>query len=262
MFWCDFHLHSRFSDGQLTVPELIDLFGSKGFGAIAITDHLCEKRSLLGRGARILENTLTEASFPIYQHILRSEAERAWDQYRMVVIPGFELTKNSVSNHRSAHLLGLGVNQWIDADGDPLDLARAIRAQGGLAIAAHPVSTRKIEKQTYHLWNRREELASEFDAWEVASGPRLFPDVLRSGLPMLASSDLHRRSQLTSWKTVLDCERSRDAILEAIRRQDVKFRFYQEEEGGHAVREFVDPRGLPARAGTDDLRDLVDAEAI
>jgi hypothetical protein len=60
--------------------------------------------------------------------------------------------------------------------GVPPELAasiqRAIRAQGGLAIGAHPVNTRKTEKQTYGLWHRREELAPELDAWEVASGRR------------------------------------------------------------------------------------------
>jgi predicted metal-dependent phosphoesterase TrpH len=147
MFLGDFHLHSTFSDGQLTIPELVDLFGQRGFGAIAITDHLCENRTLIGKAAEFLNRTLTPANFPFYTEILKSEAERAWKQYKMVVIPGFELTKNSVSNYRSAHMVGLGVSKFISADGDVLDLARAIRAQGALAIAAHPVATRKVEKQ-------------------------------------------------------------------------------------------------------------------
>lgn len=229
MYLADFHLHSTFSDGSLAIPELVDLFGSRGFGAIAITDHLCEERSVIGKAARYLDRTLTPASFPLYMEILRSEAERAWDRYRMVVIPGFELTKNSVSNHRSAHILGLGITDFIPCDMDAVDLARAIRAQGGIAIAAHPVHTRKREKQTYHLWDRREELAHELDAWEVASGPYLFEEVLRSGLPMIANSDFHRPGQMSSWKTLLRCERKPEAILDAIRRQDLSFHFHQEE---------------------------------
>jgi len=70
--------------------------------------------------------------------------------------------------------------------------AGKIRGQGGIAVAAHPVSTRKLEFQTYHLWNRRDELAQEFDAWEVASGPHLFDEVKESRLPVLATSDLHQ----------------------------------------------------------------------
>jgi predicted metal-dependent phosphoesterase TrpH len=225
-FLADFHLHSTFSDGKLSVPELVDLFGKRGFGAIAVTDHLCQEDHWLGKAARVLGRTLTPANFPLYREILRSEAERAWEQYGMVLIPGFELTKNAISNHRSAHVLGLGVSEFVSADPDAVDIARSIRGQGGLVIAAHPVSTRVMEKQTFHLWDRRRELAPHFDAWEVASGPTIFDEVLRSGLPMLASSDLHAPKQLTSWKTVLECERHPEAILEAIRRQELRFEFY------------------------------------
>jgi len=228
MFLADFHIHSDFSDGKMAIPQIIDLYGSHGFGAIAITDHLCESRSVLGKASAYLNCTLTPANYPLYLEILNSEAERAWDQYRMVVIPGFELTKNSVLNHRSAHVLGLGITDFIQADGDVLELAREIRNRGGLAIAAHPVWTRVLEKQTYHLWDRRHELVDAFDAWEVASGSVIFPEVEKTRLPKIASSDLHIPRQLTSWKTVLECERHPEAILDAIRDQRVSFRFYRE----------------------------------
>ena len=250
----DFHLHSTFSDGKLTIPELVDRFGTRGFGAIAITDHLCEERSMIGKFAGYLNRTLTPGTYPLYLEILKSEADRAWDRYRMVVIPGFELTKNSISNHRSAHMLALGARQFIQADADVLDLARAIRAQGALAIAAHPVSTRKMEKQTFHLWDRVEELRHEFDAWEVASGPYLFNEILDSGLPKIANSDLHHPRQMTSWKTVLDCERSEEAVLDAIRRQRIGFTFYT--DSGADVQRLV-PRSVP-----DGLRDIPRPKAV
>jgi hypothetical protein len=231
MFMADFHLHSSFSDGKLSIPELVDLFGQRGFGAIAITDHLCENRSVIGKAAAYLGRTLTPAVFPLYREILKSEAERAYRKYRMVVIPGFELTKNSVSNHRSAHVLALGVDEFIEANGDVSELALSIRSKGGLSIAAHPVSTRKVEKQTYHLWDRREELAPLFDAWEVASGPYLFSEVLVSKLPKIASSDLHRPAQISSWKTVLHCEKHPEAIMDAIRKQQISFTFYKDDAG-------------------------------
>ncbi|MEL4881681.1 hypothetical protein AAEH85_22275, partial [Shewanella algae] len=80
-------------------------YGSRGFGAIAITDHLCEEKTFLGKSARWLNRSLTRESFPRYIETIKQEAERAWQQYRMVVIPGFELTKNSLFNHRSAHVV-------------------------------------------------------------------------------------------------------------------------------------------------------------
>jgi predicted metal-dependent phosphoesterase TrpH len=224
----DLHVHSTFSDGKMSIAELVDFYGRRGFGCIAITDHICETETLLGRAARYFNCTLSPATFRSYLSQIEVEAERAWSQYKMVVIPGLEITQNSFLNHRSSHILGLGVSEFISADGDVVEIARAIRRQGALAVAAHPVSSGQFEPQTLHLWNRRHELEREFDAWEVASGPRLFEEVRTSGLPMLASSDLHHARQINAWKTVIDSERHPEAILEAIRRQAIEFRFYQD----------------------------------
>jgi predicted metal-dependent phosphoesterase TrpH len=228
MFLADLHTHTNRSDGRLSLQELVDLYGRRGFGALAVTDHLCEKNSLLGKTARYLGCSLTEENFALHMEEVREEGERAWRQYRMLVIPGFEITKNTFSNHRSAHILALGLSSYIDPGLEIPELCRAIRAAGGLSVAAHPVSTRRLEKQTYHLWDRRHELAPDFDAWEVASGPHLFPEVLHSGLPMLANSDLHCARQIESWKTVFHCERQPEAILQAIRQQELQLYFYQE----------------------------------
>lgn len=258
-FLADLHMHSTFSDGKMSIPELVDFYGSRGFGAIAVTDHLCESGSFLGKAAGYLKQTLHEGTFPLYMAILKSEAQRAIKEYNMVVIPGYELTKNSVSNFRSAHLLALGVTQFMRADGDAVDLARAVRAQGALVAAAHPVSTRKIEKQTFHLWDRREELAQELDAWEVASGPYIFDEVMETSLPKIATSDLHVASQITSWKTVFECERHPEAIFRAIRKQELSFQFYAEGETQYDDRHWFDAGGLGYRIGHHDLGNLVSA---
>lgn len=230
MFLADLHVHSKFSDGSLTIPELVDFYGERGFGAIAITDHLCEKYTFLGIAARYLDLTLNEKTFPLYLDTIEEEARRAWRKYKMVVIPGFELTKNSLRNHRSAHILGLGVKNFMGAEKEVVELAREIRSQGALVIAAHPVPTGKAEIQTLHLWNRREELRHEFDAWEVASGTQIFNEVLRSGLPMIATSDFHTPKNMSGWKTKFYCERNQEAILQAIRDQDLNFQFFKEHQ--------------------------------
>ncbi|MCB0403578.1 MAG: hypothetical protein KDD51_02260 [Bdellovibrionales bacterium] len=245
-FLGDFHVHSNLSDGRLPIAEVIDLYGRLGFGVIAITDHIAESRTYIGKAAAYLNQVLTPETFPKYMEILKEEGERALKQYGMLVLPGFELSKNSLSNHRSAHILGIGVTTYVEADGDPLDLAAAIQAQGALAVAAHPVNTRKFEKQTYHLWDRRKELATAFDAWEVASGPYLFDEVLETPLPKIASSDLHKPSQMTSYKTVLECERHPEAILDAIRRQEISFEFYRAPAPKPAVERPILRQPLPS----------------
>ena len=228
MWLADLHVHSSFSDGKMTIPEIVDFYGKRGFGCVAVTDHLCEEKGILGQAANYLNRTLTRNSFPHYLKIIAQESRRAMRQYDLLLIPGFELTKNSFLHRNSAHLLGLGISEYLSADEDVAVLARKIRAQGAVSIAAHPVSTRSFEAQTYYLWNHRERLAKEFDAWEVASGPHLFPEVFQSGLPMVASSDLHHPKQINSWKTVFNCRRTQKEVLRAIRHQDLGFEFYQE----------------------------------
>lgn len=227
MFMADLHTHTNLSDGKMPMRDLVDLYGKKGFGAIAITDHLCETNTFLGVASRYLKCSLTRENFDSYIKQVKSEANRAWREYRMLVIPGMEITKNFISNQRSAHVLAIGVEEYIDPNLDIPELCADIRAKGGLAVAAHPVSTRKVEKQTFHLWNRREELKNSFDAWEVASGPHLFPEVLHSGLPMLATSDLHLPKQIDAWKTVFRCEKDPLAMLDCVRKQELSFAFYE-----------------------------------
>lgn len=228
MIWADFHIHSQFSDGYMSIPQIVDFYGRQGFKAIAITDHICERKTILGKAAHYMDKTLTPESFPRYMSQLNEESSRAWEQYGMVLIPGFEITKNSLNNHRSAHLLGLGVSQWVSADQEIDLIIKEIKAQGALCIAAHPVPTNKLELQTLHLWDRRDELAEDIDAWEVASGSYFFKEVSQSGLAMLANSDLHHPRQMNSWKTVLDCKAEPESILNAIRQQNLSFKFYQQ----------------------------------
>ena len=37
---CELHAHTRWSDGALTVPELVDLYGRNGFDVLCVTDHV------------------------------------------------------------------------------------------------------------------------------------------------------------------------------------------------------------------------------
>lgn len=229
MFYGDFHLHSSFSDGVLSIPQLVDYTGQHGLGAIAITDHLCEKKSVLGQSARWLSKSLTEKSFTKYLDVIDEHAERAKKLYGMLVIPGVEITKNSFSHKSSAHILAVGIRRFIDPDLSIEEIVAAIHEQGGLAIAAHPVDTGKKEFQTQLLWNQREKLKGLFDAWEVASGNVLFPQVQQSEFAKIASSDMHHPQQLESWKTVFRCDKDFSQMKAAIKSQEVSFGYFQPE---------------------------------
>ena len=49
MLLADFHIHTTWSDGTLSIPEVVDLFGRAGHDVIAITDHVVNDDTLIGR---------------------------------------------------------------------------------------------------------------------------------------------------------------------------------------------------------------------
>ena len=88
MLLADFHVHSTWSDGRLSIPEIVDLFGRSGHDVIAITDHVVNSDSLLGKIAHGCRLSITKDNFDAYRAEIEREARRAWDAYRMVVLAG------------------------------------------------------------------------------------------------------------------------------------------------------------------------------
>jgi len=37
---CELHAHSTWSDGALTLQQLVDLYGRNGFDVLCVTDHV------------------------------------------------------------------------------------------------------------------------------------------------------------------------------------------------------------------------------
>lgn len=229
---CDLHIHSQFSDGKYTVSQLVDLFGGLGFQAIAITDHICENKSFLGKMARGMSYSLTQDTFSDYMKTLKEEGHRALEQYGMLLIPGYEITKNSLNNNRSAHILVLGTTEYISADLSVDEVLLEARKHQALSIAAHPFDTGDFEFQTYELWSRQKELSHLIDAWEVNHRKTICPAILTSGLPLIASSDFHHIKHLSSWKTKIHSDLNQAAIFEAIRQQKLDF-FYESLDTGN-----------------------------
>ena len=78
---CDFHVHTQWSDGKLTIAEVVDLYGSSGkFDVIAITDHILMKNDLLARAGRLATLGrrafgVREDDFDAYLADVRQEAQ-------------------------------------------------------------------------------------------------------------------------------------------------------------------------------------------
>jgi hypothetical protein len=107
MLLADLHIHTRWSDGRLSLPDVVDLFGRAGHDVIAITDHIVNDDSVIGRITHRIGLTLTRQNFDAYRREIDEQARRAWDEYRMLVIAGAELTQNRVRRNASAHVLAL-----------------------------------------------------------------------------------------------------------------------------------------------------------
>lgn len=195
----DLHIHSSFSDGKLSVAEIVDLYGGRGFSAIAITDRLADSKSLNGLVAQKLKLSLTREIMSEYLETIRVESLRAKEKYNMLLIAGVEVTLNSWSRHKGAHIIFLNVDRYIEPDKSVLDLLKENREF--FSIAAHPLWEESYEFKTTHLWDNRAELTEYFDAWECATGAKFSIEVYQSGLPIVASSDFHNMAQFESWKT-------------------------------------------------------------
>ncbi|NTW28567.1 MAG: CehA/McbA family metallohydrolase [Coriobacteriia bacterium] len=107
----DLHIHSDHSDGLSKISEIMDYVQHKtDLSVIAITDH----------------NTIEGAL------VAKSLAEA----YDFDVVVGSEITSSA------GHILGLFIEEDIQAGMSATDTIRAIEEQGGIAVIAHPFANR------------------------------------------------------------------------------------------------------------------------
>jgi hypothetical protein len=106
---CVVHLHSVYSDGTGTVPEIMRAAKRAKADVVLLTDH----------------DTLAA----------RRNGEEGW--YDDVLL----LVGTEVSPRRRNHYLAFGLDEEIDHDGlDGAGICRAVQAAGGFGFAAHPFS--------------------------------------------------------------------------------------------------------------------------
>jgi len=218
MLLCDFHIHTKYSDGSVELRRTVDLFGQAGFDVIAITDHVVNGDTSFGKLAHRFRYSVTEDNFDDYMSHVEQEAKRAWDKYEMLVIPGVEITKNHRSSDNSAHILILNIKEFIPACWDYEKIFLEAKQQNALIIACHPHHSSEIAtRDTLFLWNNRERYAKYIDAWEIANRDDVFNVISLKKYPYIANSDFHRVRHLYSWKTLLNCEKNIESVKNCIR---------------------------------------------
>ena len=205
---CELHAHSTWSDGSLTLRELCDLYGRRGFDVLAVTDHA-------PRDARQIQ----AANHPAYLAAIEEEAERAARLYDLLVIPGVELTYDDPDPLQAAHVVAVGLRDYVALD-DGLESALATaRAHGAALVAAHPYTPEQLATATRGTaaFGARPELAPLVDRFELFNRHTLFPWVATAGLPAIASGDFHRLEHLATWKTLLPCAKDEASVVEYLR---------------------------------------------
>lgn len=228
---CDFHIHTNYSDGKLTLPDAVDFYGTRGFDCICLTDHWADPQRRNGEFSRLQAHALMPEQAEEYFAVIEREAERARRRYGMVVLAGLEFHKGDAEAEGAVHLLGIGlscpINPWLNLR----QTIERIHAQGGLAVAAHPRQQEsRWPKPDALLWERQTEFAPLIDAWEIAQRKKLRTPPLARDLPVVAGSDFHKPKHIYSWKTLLHCPKDPAAIKECIRlNQAVSIMVYREE---------------------------------
>ena len=206
---CELHAHTTWSDGAFSVREVCDLYGRRGFDVLAITDHTTRD-----------PGHVDERVHAAYLAELEREADRAARLYGLLVLPGLELTYDDPDPACAGHAVAVGLRQFVGvAEGLESALAAA-RAHGAALVAANPSSVAEAATAARHtaaFAARPDELVPLVDRFELFNRDTLFQWVAAARLPVVANGDFHRLEHLATWKTLLPCPKSEEAVVAYLR---------------------------------------------
>jgi hypothetical protein len=197
---CELHAHTTWSDGELSLRELVDLYGLSGFDVLCVTDHVVRSDDRW-RAGREGGRSVTQAIYDDYLRAVEQEASRARARYDLLVVPGLELTFDDVDPARGAHAVAVGLRE------------------GAALIAAHPypAALAADADRTTARWALDAGLAASVDRFELFNRAECFHWVAAAGLPGVASGDFHRVEHLRTWKTLVPAARDEEAVVAYLR---------------------------------------------
>jgi len=201
-----FHCHSTYSDGELTLKELRELFVAERFDFACMTDHA---------------EFFDDASLRAY-----AEECDALSDERFRFVAGLEY-----DCERRMHVLGYGVTALASTE-DPQSVIRHIEARGGVSVIAHPMDSMFDWIETF------DALPDGIETWNTKYDGRYAPRAgtfrllqrLRQRRPDMRAfygTDLHWRHQARVLSNEVTCDAddlrrlpssARDAVLAALRR--------------------------------------------
>jgi predicted metal-dependent phosphoesterase TrpH len=203
---CELHAHTTWSDGALSLSELVDLYGRNGFDVLCVTDHVTRD----GR------EHVHAANFAAYLGAIHAESVRARAIYDLVLIPGLELTYDDPDPRLSAHAVAVGLRELPSLVNGLEPALRFARDSGAALVAAHPISVEDsgLCHRATAAWHAQPDLHELVDRFELFNRHTLYGWVSELGLPVVASGDFHRPEHLATWKTLLPCAKEERAVVE------------------------------------------------
>jgi len=192
------HLHSKNSDGELSVEELIHLYRMHEYDFLAVTDH----------------NVVTNTSH--------------FSTHSLLTILGVELDLGRTQNGEKYHLVALDIPRdfnFPSSDSTPQEAVNLIRSNGGEAILAHPywsgLTTNDLLSVSGYLGL---EIFNTSCLLEINRGLSLvhWDDLLTSGRKVFgfAVDDAHFRinDALGGWIMVKSPNLTKESIMNGIRK--------------------------------------------
>jgi len=206
---CELHAHTTWSDGALSMRELCDLYGRRGFDVLAVTDHTTRD-----------PGHVDAENHAHYLAALDAEAARARALYGLLVLPGLELTFDHRDSTRAAHVVAIGLRSFVGVAYGLEPALAAARERGAALVAAHPYTVAEAgssSRGTGAFAADPGRWAPLVDRFELFNRDTLFRWVADAGLLTVANGDFHVPEHLGAWKTLLPCAREEQAVIDYLR---------------------------------------------
>ena len=216
---CELHSHTTWSDGSLSISELVDLYGGRGFDVLCISDHTVRYDDPWRGPAEWPPRDVRREVHAAYVEEIFRESIRAQSLYDLLVLPGIELTYNAECPDEAAHAVAVGLTRFVSVDDGIAGAIETASVAGAAIIAAHPFDDEpcEFESRRTRRFAIDPELQQLVHRFELFNRTTLFGWVARAGLPTVANGDFHRPEHLGGWKTLLPCAKDGDAVVAYLR---------------------------------------------
>lgn len=228
----DLHVHTIYSDGDITPRQRVREAWYDGLDILAITDHL-EARNYEKYMLRALAPHNPDGKPHKYYHAgsvrlmedgtdpgIRSNHNATFDEavqfrdkedYPLLLIKGSEISRKPQTQGHFNALFLKDVNAIYNID--TKETFRNVHKQGGLVIHNHPGYRRNTTDKSE--WQAEVYAEKLFDGVEIVNGTKFYPKMIRrcveENLIMIGATDTHRPTS-GMWKD-LGCFRTMTIIL-------------------------------------------------